>query len=97
LTLLKTQSDSKDLDGLEIEFNFDDYKKAVIRESLRVLKHYGINGFNRNWCDGTDTFPINSLIMILGSDTIFQDKTDTFHGDIYAELDLLKEALIKLP
>ena len=51
----------------EFEVPYKDYKSAVINEGLRLLKKYGLGGFNRNWCDGDDTFPINSFLMLLGS------------------------------
>lgn len=94
-TLLKTESDSESLNGLEIEFDFNEYKEAVIKESLRVLKLYGLRGFNASWADGMDVFPINSLLALLGADIDYHEKTFECSSNIFTELDILKAALIK--
>ena len=94
-TLLKTESDSEDLDGLEIEFDFNEYKEAVIKEALRVLKTYGLRGFNESWSDGMDVFPINSLLVLLGVDVNYNEKTWDCNSNIFTELDILKDALSK--
>ena len=95
-TTLKTVSDSDDVNGIEIEFDFEEYKEAVIKESLRVLKTYGLRGFNESWSDGMDVFPINSLLVLLGANVNYHEKSWDCHSNIFVELDLLKEALSKL-
>ena len=94
-TLLKTVSDSENLNNLEIEFDFEEYKEAVIKESLRVLKTYGLRGFNESWSDGIDVFPINSLLVLLGADVNYNEKTWDCNSNIFTELDILKAALSK--
>ena len=92
-TLLQTESDSENLNGLEIEFDFDEYKEAVIKESLRVLKLYGLRGFNESWADGMDVFPINSLLALMGTNIDYHEKTFECSSNIFEELDMLKNAL----
>lgn len=94
-TMLKTVSDSENLNGLEIEFDFEEYKEAVIKEALRVLKTYGLRGFNESWSDGMDVFPLNSLLVLLGAKVNYDKNTWDCDSNIFTELDILKDALSK--
>jgi hypothetical protein len=89
LVILKTESDTPELDNLEIEFGFEEYKEAVIRESLRILKVYGLKGFNENWCDGNDVFPLNSLLSAMGTECTHTTEKWVVKSDIISELELL--------
>ena len=89
LVILKTESDTPKLNNLEIEFGFEEYKDAVIRESLRILKVYGLKGFNENWCDGNDVFPLNSLLSAMGTECTPTTEKWVVKSDIISELELL--------
>ena len=86
---LKTESDTPELNNLEIEFGFEEYKEAVIKESLRILKVYGLKGFNENWCDGDDVFPLNSLLSAMGTECTHTTEKWVVRSDIVSELELL--------
>lgn len=45
--------------------SFKTFKEAVIRESLRMLREYGIKGYYDSWADGKD-FPLALLLSLLG-------------------------------
>ena len=84
-------------DGITFKEAWEDeeYKEAVIKEALRVLKTYGLRGFNESWSDGMDVFPINSLLVLLGADVNYNEKTWDCNSNIFTELDILKDALSK--
>ena len=86
---LKTESDTPELNNLEIEFGFEEYKEAVIKESLRILKVYGLKGFNENWCDGDDVFPLNSLLSAMGTECTQTTEKWVVKSNIISELELL--------
>ena len=79
----------------KVATHFEEYKEAVIKESLRVLKTYGLRGFNESWSDGMDVFPVNSLLVLLGADVNYNEKTWDCNSNIFTELDILKDALSK--
>ena len=76
-----------------VSMPYQKYRTEVIRIALFTLKRYGLRGINGNWCDGTDSFAINGLIRILGSQVRFEDDKDEYYSDIFSELDILKKAL----
>lgn len=77
-------------DEWHLEVSFSCFKEAVIKEAIRLLKIYGIGGFNQNWLNGNDTFPINSLLILLGNRCNNAYK-DEYHSDILEELRMLEE------
>ena len=89
IVTLKTESDTPELNNLEIEFGFEEYKEAVIKESLCILKVYGLKGFNENWCDGDDVFPLNSLLSAMGTECTQTTEKWVVKSDIISELELL--------
>ena len=89
IVTLKTESDTPELNNLEVEFSFEEYKEAVIKESLRILKVYGLKGFNENWCDGNDVFPLNSLLSAMGTECTQTTEKWVVKSDIISELELL--------
>ena len=95
IVVLKTESDTRTLHNLEIHFNFNEYRNAVIKESLRVLKEYGLKGFNENWCDGDNVFPLNSLLTALGTTCTQMPDSWVVKSDIIAELEALLAFLKK--
>lgn len=77
----------------EYELSYQSYREAVLQESIRLLKQYGLDGFNQNWCDGNDTFPLNSLLTLLGNTSKFNQEKECSYSDIFSELRLLEGAL----
>lgn len=77
-------------DEWHLELSFSCFKDAVIKEAIRLLKVYGIGGFNQNWLDGNDIFPINSLLFLVGNRCNNAYK-DVYHSDILEELRILEE------
>lgn len=77
----------------EFELSYQCYRKAIINESVRLLKQYGLAGYNRNWDDGNDTFPLNSLLILLGNTSKYDQEKECSYSDIFSELRLLEEAL----
>lgn len=78
-----------------LEVSFSCFKDAVIKEAIRLLKVYGLGGFNQNWLKGNDTFPVNSLLILLGNKAdngdIGDKYKDEFHSDILKELKMLEK------
>ena len=89
----KKKGELREIKYWEFEVSYKDYKRAVIGEGLRLLKKYGLAGFNQNWCDGYDTFPINSFLMLLGNTSEYDEKKEVLFSNIFSELKLLKSAL----
>ena len=79
----------------EFELSYKCYRKAVLNESIRLLKHFGLDGFNRNWCDGNDTFPLNSLLILLGNTSKYDQEKECSYSDIFSEIHLLERMLSK--
>ena len=77
----------------EYELSYQSYREAVLQESIRLLKLYGLGGYNRNWCDGNDIFPVNSFLMLLGSITEYDEKNEVSYSDIFSEIKLLERML----
>lgn len=71
------------------EMPYSLYRQTVLGTALRVLKEYGLNGFNESWADNPDTFPISSLISLLGNELSYNEEGDNFHSDLMGEFKLL--------
>ena len=82
-------------DEWHLEVSFSCFKETVINEAIRLLKLYGLGGFNKNWLNGNDTFPVNSLLILLGNIAAHSDigdkYQDEYHSDIIKELRMLEE------
>jgi hypothetical protein len=68
------------------------FKDAVVKEAIRVLKDYGVRGYAGSWCDGMDSFPVTSLLVLLGDTTRFDEESDSYRSNIKDELKLLMSA-----
>ena len=79
--------------GHSVSMPYMKYHDEVIRTVLYSLKKYGLRGLNGNWCDGTDSFAINGLMRLLGTESNFPNDSDECYSDIFAELDILRNAL----
>ncbi len=72
---------------------------SVINVALKALKRYGICGFNKNWNNnwefGSDTFPLHTLLQLLGADQKLKevDNEEGLKSDIFEELELLQTVL----
>ena len=63
------------------------YKDSIIKCALRALKTYGLTGFNENWIDGPDTFPLGALLNIMGYEA--KRVENEFYSDIANEYEFL--------
>ncbi len=70
---------------------FGDFKTAVISESLRVLKKYGLYGYRCSWCDDTE-FPLSKLLYVVGK-TEVTEKGDSYVSDLSKEIMALNEII----
>jgi hypothetical protein len=64
---------------------------AIISEGFRVLKTYGLYGYRASWQNQTD-FPLSALLRITKKcDCVM--KGDSWHSNIFQEIECLKEFL----
>lgn len=95
--IIKRDDDNMDVgDGTgakTFELPYSLYKKTVIDTALKALVKYGVKGFNDSWSDGTETFPLCSLISLLTKTSSFNKTEESFHSDIYEELNCIRQAL----
>ena len=79
------------------KYNFivkhDDLRAAVVKEASRMLRTYGLQGYNRNWVDGTDNFPISAFLQLMGNKSNFYKESDTYSSNLEYEISLLKSIL----
>lgn len=73
----------------ELRFSvpFRAFKDAVIRESLRILRKYGIRGYYESWSAHMD-FPLGMLFSILGCSTD-EKESGMYTSDLSDEYKLL--------
>ena len=60
------------------DVTLDELKKAVIKGALRVLKEYGIRGYDGSWMSEEGVFPIRALLILLDSAVSFDEETDSY-------------------
>jgi hypothetical protein len=60
-----------------------------------MLKEYGLRGSNANWADGYETFPLNTLLKVMGRNVIRNEDEDCYRSNIFEELEFLTQALRK--
>ena len=89
----KKKGSSRIIKDWEFEVTYQEYRHAVINEGIRLLKKYGLAGFNHNWNDGNDTFPINSFLTLLGNTSKYDQEKEVSYSDIFSEIKLLEGAL----
>lgn len=75
------------------EISLETFRAAVLKEAIRVLKEYGIKGYDGSWCDGWDTFPVTSLLILLGSTSNFDEETDSYRSSLKKEISLLSQVI----
>ncbi len=71
---------------------FTQFQSEVRDLAIRVLKKYGIVGFNSNWAsyDGPEeVFPVASFLRLLGVETSLKDGGDELVSSLQDELNLL--------
>lgn len=83
-------------DDWEFEMHYSLYRKTILEAALKVLNKYGLNGFSDSWADGKDTFPLCSLVSLLGAKSTYQKDGDCYCSDIFKELTLLKDSINKM-
>lgn len=74
---------------LHFSVSFNTFKEAVLRESLRILRKYGIRGYYKSWSDHRD-FPLGMLFSILGCSTD-EKELGMYISDLSSEYKLLNE------
>ena len=79
--------------GISFELPYSLYKNTVITTALKALVKYGLKGFNDSWSNGTETFPLNSLMSLLTVDSSFNKAKEDFHSDIFEELECIRQTL----
>lgn len=89
----KTVGEYEGDEEYHFEVTLQAFKSAVIKEAIRVLKEYGIRGYDGSWCDGWDTFPLTSLLVLLGSTSKFDEDTDSYRSNLKEEISLLLQAI----
>ena len=89
----KTKGKYEGDDEYHFEVTLESFKSAVIKETIRVLKEYGIRGYDGSWCDGWNTFPLTSLLILLGDKSRFDEDSESHRSNIKDELQLLMSAL----
>ena len=97
--IVETDADPFDsADGtIEKEWRFvmdySAYREAIINYGLQQLKRYGLRGYNANWSDGWDRFPMNGLLILLGTKSRWIMDDDSYYSNIFEELKLLEQQL----
>ena len=71
----------------------EDFKKAVIAEATRMLKEFGIRGYNENWNYGIDNFPISAFLCLLGNKSSYDEEFEVSTSNLHDEISLLKSIL----
>ena len=93
--IIKRDDDNMDVSDDSVaetfELPYSLYKKTVINTALKALIKYGVKGFNDSWSDGTETFPLCSLISLLTKSSSFNE--ESCHSDIFEELECIRKAL----
>lgn len=76
-----------------IEMQFSQFRNAVIRAAKDVLGKYGFIGFIKNWDYDQTSFPIGSLLSILGMKSDFDPDTTEHKSDLKKEIATLNDLL----
>ena len=77
---------------------FDLFHSAVRELAIRVVKKYGIVGFNSNWSstdDPQEVFPVGSFLRLLGMEATFKEASDELTSSCQDEVKLLSVVLGK--
>lgn len=80
-------------DKYNFKVSLNELKDAVIDEALRMLREYGLRGFDSSWASGENTFPLKSLLILMGSSVTFDEETESYRSNIIDELELLMKIL----
>lgn len=75
------------VEELHFSVPFKTFKEAVISESLRVLRKYGIRGYYKSW---SEDFPLGMLFSILGCSSE-QENMGNFTSSLSVECKFLNE------
>lgn len=99
---IKTTDDDLFISDKKIENPIEEYhfqvehkvlKGAVIKEATRMLKKYGIRGYNGNWAHGLEEFPVSSFLRLLGNKSTFDNESETYASCLEKEIRLLNSIL----
>ena len=79
------------------KYNFivkhDDLRTAVVKEASCMLRTYGLRGYNSNWANGIDNFPVSAFLQLMGNKSNFYKESDTYSSNLEYEISLLKSIL----
>ena len=77
----------------KFELSYLLYRKNIVTTCLRMLKRYGIRGFNDKWTPDmpTDCFSINTLLAAMGHKITVSD--GELKSDIFEELKILMQTI----
>ena len=104
ITIKKTYKDQLgvDFDVEEMENPEETYhfqvrhealRNAVVAEGTRMLKEFGIQGYNDNWGDGIDNFPVAAFLQLLGNKVAGDEEDEFYSSSLENEINLLKSIL----
>lgn len=71
----------------------DDLRNAVVAEGTSMLKEFGLRGYNDNWNDGPDNFPVAAFLLLLGNKVTYSEDDEVSVSSLDKEIDLLKSIL----
>jgi hypothetical protein len=81
-------------DKYHFDVSLEALRIAVVKEGLRMLKEYGLRGFDGSWGTGENTFPLKTLLILMGSSVAEVD--DSYKSNFFDELNLLMTNLKQL-
>lgn len=76
-----------------ISVNHESFRNAIIKEASRMLRTYGLHGYNGNWAKGIENFPLSAFLRLLGNKSKFDKETETYSSSLEHEISLLKSIL----
>ncbi|MBR5169251.1 MAG: hypothetical protein IKW85_01620 [Muribaculaceae bacterium] len=71
----------------------EDLRNAVVAEGTSMLKDFGLRGYNDNWNDGPDNFPVAAFLLLLGNEVTYSEEDEVSFSRLDKEIDLLKSIL----
>lgn len=83
-----------DIEKPDEEYHFqvkhNHIKKAVVEEASRVLKKYGLYGYNGNWMHAyEDIFPVSAVLKLLGDKSTFEEESESYYTNLKTEIELI--------
>lgn len=76
---------------------FTQFQSEVRDLAIRVLKRYGIVGFNSNWASSDEpqeVFPVGAFLRLLGAESIFDYTDEEYNSSFRDEVRLLSDIVM---